>query len=154
VSRQGQLRAQPSGIQTTNSLLHRDYGPANPLGFSTRRLGFDLRSQERKHLFYQQLTVKCSLQTLIEHSKESLARETISNGTTMLRPVLAHFEPSSVRLCCALIGYHIHAAYGMGSRASRDALQVGPDGLQVRRRAVGPLGRLTDDAATYCPYQT
>jgi hypothetical protein len=47
------------------------------------------------------LSVKFSLPTVIEHSKESLAREKIFNGTTFLRPVSALLEPSSVRLCCA-----------------------------------------------------
>jgi hypothetical protein len=45
--------------------------------------------------------VKFSLPTVIEHSKESLAREKIFNGTTILRPVSALLGPSSVRLCCA-----------------------------------------------------
>jgi hypothetical protein len=64
-------------------------------------MGFDMRSQKRINLFYQQLSVKFSLPTVIEHSKESLAREKIFNGTTFLRPVSALLEPSSVRLCCA-----------------------------------------------------
>ena len=64
-------------------------------------MGFDMRSQKRINLFYQQLSVKFSLSTVIEHSKESLAREKIFNGTTILRPVSALLEPSSVRLCCA-----------------------------------------------------
>jgi len=64
-------------------------------------MGFEMRSQKRINPFYQQLSVKFSLPTVIEHSKESLAREKIFNGTTFLRPVSALLEPSSVRLCCA-----------------------------------------------------
>ncbi len=48
-----------------------------------------------------------------------------------------------------VIACHIHPAYSMGSQASRDALQVRLDGLQVRHRAAGPSGRQSDDAATY-----
>ena len=52
-----------------------------------------------------------------------------------------------------VFGCHFHPACCMGSRASRDALQVVLDGLQERHRAAGPSGRWSDDAATYssCP---
>jgi hypothetical protein len=49
---------------------------------------------------YQPLPV-LPFRTVIERSKESLAREKIFNGTTILRPVSARLEPSSVRLCGA-----------------------------------------------------
>ena len=62
--------------------------------------GVRFAEPETNKSFYQQLPVNFSLPTVIEHSKESLAREKIFNDTTTLRPVSALLEPSSVRLCC------------------------------------------------------
>jgi hypothetical protein len=59
-----------------------------------------------------------------------------------------------------VIGSHIHPAFGMGCRASRDMLRskcklaylhrskYGQDGLQVRHRDARPSGRRRDDAGT------
>ena len=44
-------------------------------------MGFDMRNQKRKKTNYQQLPMKFSLLTVIEHSKESLAREKIFNDS-------------------------------------------------------------------------
>ena len=47
----------------------------------------------------------------------------------------------------SLIGCHLHPAYGMGGRASRDALQVGPDGYKCD---IAPLD-LWDGGETTLP---